>query len=329
MRPGDPKLKSMTPKIPREEIDAIWSIIGFLSCCASTRHLCPNNKSVKNVLLMLSHYECGTLSKIEDQLPPTRAQIDACSREVKWASILLRSKMFGDLPDLKSFVKHLLERAVLLESFDAVLDLSPAAPATKVNKAVTQLWNHSCISASDVAPLQADLLNLGSSFVASDTKNVCSLLPSTPLLQQCISLVASYAGLTMREEKKWIELRNVRSTLADGFEKKALKLESMSDGGNQKSMDPFAQMFYSIEAATESQIVKSPASSHLREAVCYLMFAGIVARRSVGLGEGQFPRLCKAFREKVSQNDMMMVVLGTDKVDHILSPSHADMESFL
>ena len=125
-------------------------------------------------------------------------------------------------------------------------------------------------------------------------------MPLTPVLQRCVSLVTSYAGLTMREEKKWIDFRNVRSQLADEFEKKALKLEAEAGTGDQKSMDPFAEMFHSIETATEIRMVESPASSRLREAICHLMFAGIVARRASAPGEGQFPRLCEAFREKVS-----------------------------
>lgn len=254
---------------------------------------------------MVFHHNCGTLPMVDNAAPPTKFQIDACSREIKWTHTLLRATMLGDLPALDNSLKHLLQRAVLLEPFDEVLTLIPAAPSTKVNKAVKQLWHYSSVTASGAVPdLQAGLISVDSIFLAESTNNVCSLMPSTCLLQRCVSLATTYASMTMAKLPRWKGFREILTKEgSEIFIRKALELEAKSEKrhgkGSKTNRDAFADMFDSIQAATEIQITESPASSHLREAACYFMIATLVARRNA-VGGGYFPHLNKGFREKVS-----------------------------
>jgi len=302
---GESRLRSFKEKIPREESEAIWSIIGFSSRCTTlTRSSAPDLKQPQNLLGRLLSNDCGTLSEADQQLPPPKLQVDTCSKEIKWICALLSSKLLGNLPSMDSFVKSIFKRSVALDAFDAILGLLPITPKVKVNKTVKQLWGYSCIVGSSAeleSDLQTGLVNLDSN---DSTHNVYCSMPSSVLLRRCVSLVATYAKMMMTKKTRWKKFRtSILDPLADGCVKQALEVEAKSESikalGREKK-DAFAEMFQSIETATEIQIVESPTSSHFREAACYLMLASVVARSHYNVpGEGNNFHLNKDFRESI------------------------------
>ena len=305
MQSDESRVRSFNHKIPREKIEAIWSIIGFSSCCSTLMaQSAPEFKQPQILLARLIFCDCGSLPNSEQQLPPCRLQVNTCANEIKWIQSLLSSRQLGDIPSMDSFFKQIIEKSVTLEAHNVVLSLLPSAPQAKVNKAVKQLWEYSCVtgvSAEIGSELQAHLMAVKSIFSTDETNNVYRLSPSSVLLQRCVSLAATYATMTMTKNTRWKSFRTMLLLLASGFVGKALEIES-NHGQNRRTNDDYTVMFQSIiESATEIQIEVSPASSHLREAACYLMLSGVVARsRYNASGEGNNFHLNKALRENVS-----------------------------
>ena len=308
MQSDESIIRSFNHKTPREKIEAIWSIIGFSSCCSTLiAQSAPDFKQPQMLLARLIFCDCGSLPNSEQQLPPCRLQVNTCSKEIKWIHSLLSSRLLGDLPSMDSFFKQVIEKSVTLEAYDVVLNLLPSAPQAEVNKAVKQLWEYSCVngvSAEIGSELQAHLMDVKSIFSADETNNVYRLSPSSVLLQRCVSLAATYATMTMMKNTRWKGFRTKLLLLASGFVGKALEIESnhgQSDLAKRRTDDDYTAMFQSIiESATEIQIEVSPASSHLREAACYLILSGVVGRsRYNAAGEGHNFHLNKALRENV------------------------------
>ena len=294
-------------KIPREEIESIWSIIGFASCCHNMSRTEADVQKLQNLVSVIVFYKCGTLAQTEQQLPPPPLQIDTCSKEIEWICTLLSSKLFGTLPKLDKFVKQVIEKSVALEAFDKILNMFPVPSSSKVNKAVKQLWGYSCIveSAAELeSDLQAGLFDLGSFFLATkNTNDVYCLSPSSVLLQRCVFFAYTYANIVMTKSVRRKEYLKQLQLLAAMFFKKAVEVESKSEEhktGANLDVDAFAAMFQSIEVATEVKIEETQTSSHFREASCYIMLAVVVARSQCKVGDGNNFHLNKAFRENVS-----------------------------
>lgn len=308
MQLDESRIRSFNHKIPREKIEAIWSIISFSSCCATlTSQSALNFTQPQLLLARLMFCDCGSLPNSDQQSPPSRLQVSTCRREIKWIDSLLSSRLLGDLPSMDSFLKQLIEKSVTLEAYDVVLSLLPSAPQAKVNTAVKQLWEYSCVdgpSAVIGSELQADLMDMNSIFLANETNNVYRLSPSSVLLQRCVSLAASYASMTMIKNTRWKSFRTTLQSLASGFVGKALEIENkvQSNAARIRTDDDYTAMFQSIiESATEIQIEVTPTSSHLREAACYLILSGVVARsRHNASGEGNNFHLNRTLRENVS-----------------------------
>ncbi len=332
MQSDEPRIRSFNHKIPREKIEAIWSIIGFSSCCSTLMaQSSPEFKQTPMLLARLIFCDCGSLPNSEQQLPPCRLQVNTCSKEIKWINSLLSSRLLGDLPSMDSFFKQIIEKSVTLESYDVVLSLLPSAPQAKVKKAVKQLWEYSCVNgvSSEIgSELQAHLMDVKSIFSADETSNVYRLSPSSVLLKNTLSLAATYATMTMMKNTRWKSFRTMLLSLASGFVGKALEIES-NHGQSRRTDDDYTAMFQSIiESATEIQIEVSPASSHLREAACYLILSGVVGRsRYIAAGEGNNFHLNKALRENVSLFCPIFTYLLTYSTSNY-SPC-ADMEILL
>jgi hypothetical protein len=299
------KIRSFDHKIPREKIDAIWSIIGFFSCCTSSMaQSAPDFKQPQMLLARLIFCDCGSLPNSNQQLPPPPLQVKTCSKEIKWVDALLSSRLLGDLPSMDSFVKQIIEKSVMLEAYDAVLSLLPSSPQAKVNRSVRQLWDYSCINGSSKgigSELQTDLMDVNSIFLANETNSVYRLSPSSVLLQKCVTMATSYASMTMIKSIRWKSFRTLLQSIASRFVDKALDIEVHSNAARIRSNDDYTAMFQSIIESATSQIEISQTSSHLREAACYLIFSGIVARsRYNSPGEGNNFHLNKVLRENVS-----------------------------
>ena len=109
----------------------------------------------------------------------------------------------------------------------------------------------------------------------------------------------------MVKNTRWKSFRTVLLSLASEFVKRALDVESKPEqrkSAKSQSNDDFSDVFQSIiESATENRIVEIPTSSHFREAACYLMLAGVVARSRYHIpGEGSSFHLNNSFRDNVS-----------------------------
>jgi len=315
--PQESRLGSLKRMIPREEIEAIWSIIGYTSCCSTVSTLsAPDFKQPQVLLARLVFYDCGSLpDSTNEHLPPSRMQLDTCAKEIKWIDSLLSTRLLGDLPAMDSFVKQVIDKSVMLEVFDVVLGLLPTASPARVNKTVKQLWEYSCLNGSLPelgSGLQADLMDVNDIFATNATNNIYSILPSSVLLQRCVSLAASYAIIVMKKNIRWKSYRNVLQSLASDFVSRAVEIESTQSHGNageRQSDDAYTTMLRSIiESAAEFNVEKSQTSPHLREAACYLIFAGVVARSRYNVsGDGNNFHLSKAMRENVSVVSFVMI----------------------
>lgn len=301
------RVGSFKRMIPREEIEVIWSIIGYMSCSSTIlTQYALDFKQPQVLLARLVFYDCGTLpDSTNEHLPPSRMQLDTCAKEIKWIDSLLSTRLLGDLPAMDSFVKQVIEKSVTLEAFDVVLSLVARA---RVNKTVKQLWEYSCLNSSLSelgSGLQANLMDANFSFATNATNSIYSILPSSVLLQKCVSLAASYASIAMKKNIRWKSYRNILQSLASNFVRRAVEIESTlrhGNAGERRSDDAYATMLRSIiESATEVYVETSQTSPHLREAACYLIFTGVVARSRCNVsGDGSNFHLTKAMRENVS-----------------------------
>ena len=303
----DSRVRLFKYRIPREEIECIWSIIGFCSGCSNSNQVAPDFKQPQQLLAGLIFYDCGTLPKTDQQLPPSKLQLDTCLDEIKWISVLLSARLLGDIPSMDSFLKQMIQKSVVLEAWDIVLNVHNKPPDAIVQKTVKKLWEYSCVTGASAdlqSNLQAGLVNVNSIFLVGNTSPVYSACPSTILLQRCLSLAATYASMIMIKNTRWKNFRIVLVSLASEFVKRALDIESKTaqkQSARRQSND-FSVMFHSIiESATDIQITDMPTSSFFREAACYLMLAGVVARSRFNTpGEGSNFHLNNAFRENVS-----------------------------
>ncbi|KAL7550960.1 hypothetical protein ACHAWF_014162, partial [Thalassiosira exigua] len=299
------RIRKFGRKIPRIEIEAIWSIMAFFSCSAITKTSTPDFPQPQKLLNFITKSECGTLAKTGGcPLPPSKLQVDTASREVRWICTLLSSKMLGNLPAVDDLVDQAVRRAVMLEAFDQILDPLLAPPTARISKVVKQLWRYSSNTGSSTklqSNLQTSIVDVDSIFAnAGPITDVCSLMPSSDLLQRCMSLVATYAEMAMTKKPKWRNFRGKLSSLLSNFEERATDQEKSANARADQRMDDFAAMFQSIEMATEVQLVNLRSNSHLREAACFLMLATVVARSQYDVpGDGDISHLNRAFREKI------------------------------
>lgn len=269
--------------IPRQDIDAAWSIMGFFSSCTPiSASLLPSAKHPYFMLKGIVLYsQCGTLPKSDSQSQPSKQHLETCSNEVERIHSLLSSKLLGETPSIDDFIKDILKRSITLEAHDEVLNQPSTISPSKTSKCVKQLWNYSCIAGTLVGSeteLQAGVMNLEAPFLDNAGNDACSLMPSTVLLQRCISITTTYSKFLLANKKvRWNGWSKKIEALCDEFLSEASKLDRRNSGKN-KPGDAFTAMFESIERATEAPTVESPASAHFREAACYLMLAGVVAR---------------------------------------------------
>jgi hypothetical protein len=299
------RLRSFDHKIPREKIDAIWSIISFSSCCASlTTQSAPDFKQPQMLLARLIFCDCGSLPNSDELLPPPPLQVKTCSKEIMRIDALLSSRLLGDLPSMDSFVKQIIEKSVMLEAYDVVLSLLPSSPQAKAKKSVQHLWDYSCFNGSSAgigSEPQTDLIDVNSVFLANETDQMYRISPSSVLLQKCVTLAVSYATMTMTKNIRWKSFRTSLQSIASSFVDKALEIELHNNATRLCTDDDYTAMFQAIIESATSQIEVSQTSSHLREAACYLIFSGVVARsRHNGPGEGNNFHLNKVLRETVS-----------------------------
>lgn len=298
MKTGESRLALMRVKIPRQEIEAAWSMIGFLSCSAPNSLSSEKHRGHLHRLLSKINYISRCSALHGSQLPPPKLQIDTCTKEMEWVYSLLSSKILAVESSTDEFIQEVIPRAVMLEEFDEVLNLlQTTLPAT--TKEVIKLWKYSCMTGSSLgveADIQPDIINLDT----DKSRNACSLMPSTALLQRCTSLAATYANMAMAKTNRWDCFRKILLKSVKDFEKEATGLEEKASG-TSNTTDAFTAMFQSIEKATEIATVESPVSAHKREAGCYLMIAVVIARSSYDIrGNDMMFRLNKSFRELVS-----------------------------
>lgn len=217
---------------------------------------------------------------------------------------------------MDTFLRQIVEKSVRLEAWDAVINGRSTPPDGIVQKTVKKLWEYSCVTgaSSDLeSELQAGLVNVDSPFVGDDTSPVYAVCPTSILLQRCVSLAATYASMIMVKNLRWKNFRTMLLSLASEFVNRASDVESKSEqkqSACRRSSD-FSAMFHSIiESNTDVQLSETPTSSHFREAACYLMLAGVVARsRFNSPGEGSNFHLNNSFRENVSMVFVMLNLL--------------------
>ena len=291
--------------MPRKEVEALWSIIGF----ATNGPISPSAKDFKHSQSLLSammYYNRGTLSKVNandaNQLPPSKDHLDRCSKEISWICNLISSKSFGTLPpnDMDKFVMNIIHKAVMLEASIVSLNTLPTVANGIVDDVVIKLWKS---SSCDVGFVDSDAIShpnvLDSIFVSSGPNEAWNLTPSTRLLQRCVTLIATYASMIISKKVRWKGFSKLLSSTVAGFEKKAEEFELKPEGSkNENSVsDAFARNFSEDTSTRNSEIV-SDGSAFFREIACYLLLGCVMARRNVTVS-GVGIALDKRLREQV------------------------------
>lgn len=76
-RLGDSWIRPFKYRIPREEIEAVWSILRLCSCCANSNQSASDFKQPQQLLAGLIFYDCGTL-------PTTDPSCNLILAQLRW-----------------------------------------------------------------------------------------------------------------------------------------------------------------------------------------------------------------------------------------------------
>eukprot|EP00986_Skeletonema_menzelii_P008266 scaffold3436_cov156-Skeletonema_menzelii.AAC.13 len=291
--------------LPRQEINAIWTTIGFFADASPI----PSKKKEKMLAvfvqgLLQSKYGVLSTNTKNTGIPANDIHLDRCLHEIKWVCHLLSKSMLGELSFPANFVPGIVKKAILLESTSVILHMRPTAPQQKVDRFVTQLWKSSCLGSSDEV---LGSLTFNSLLTQSRMDDAWCHAPSTNLAQACASLIEIYAVDASKRTTKayWNNFSREVDKLASSLAAKAKEADmtvstrpaSTQSNGVGAS---FAHLFPELESFSEKDSVSSPAGAFLRETACFSLLACVIAStRSAAFVPTPIIALNKCFREKV------------------------------
>ncbi len=294
--------------LPRKEIDALWSVLGFMA----NSNLSPTAKDFRQTIRLISsmmHYNRGTLPKITSQLPPSKKQLDICSKEINWIRILLDSECPHNHTNEETdkFVLNLVEKAVTLQSQDIHLKEKPEVKVGVIKQALVKLWKSS-MPATVVTNAFDHMINakycvnlLSALFMRNEQNEAWCLTPCSNLLQNCVALIATYEKKIISKKLRWKAFFNSLNQLVNKFYEQAKLLSSKeTEEGNLQS-DFGAAFASNFPASSLETSFDNTVRAFLSEAVCFLLLSSIAARKDSNVRANAINiGLDRAFIEKVS-----------------------------
>ena len=303
---GTNRLDLYEGKIPRREINALWTTIGFFTD-ASPLPSKKKEKRLASFVQKLLQSKCGVLpSSLKSTCEPAAGiHLDRCMHEFKWVCHLLSKSMLGELPFKADFVPGIVKRAILLESNSVTLQMRPTASQEKVDRVMRQLWRSSSLGSSD--QILVGLTYFDSFFTQNNIDDAWCFVPSTSLSQTCASMIELYAAASSRRTTKayWNNFAREVDKLASTLVAKAMEAD-MKGESRPKSPQTndvgtsFAHLFPELDVFSEKESVASPTGAYLRESACFSLLACIIAStQSDSFIPTTHIALNKRFREKV------------------------------
>jgi hypothetical protein len=300
----DRKSRLALKNIPRKEINALWTTIGFFT---DVSPLPSKEKEEKVARFVKSLFEtpCGVLPRNlkNTGIPASESHLDRCLHEMRWLCQLLSKPMLGNLRFEDSFVPGIVQRAVLLESNSVIIHMRPTAPQLKLDSLMRQLWVSSSLGSSD---LNLDgLLSFTSLFMQNKIDDTWCFVPSTSLMQTCARLLESYAINASGSATKahWNNYARKVDQLAATLVAKEVDKEENTEpksvevndvGASFAHFSPVLARFGEIDAAA------CPTGAYLREAACFSKLACVIAgSKSHAFIPTASVALNKRFREMV------------------------------
>jgi len=292
--------------IPRQEINALWTTIGFFADASPL----PNKEKEKRLakfVQKLLQSKCGVLPRTLKSagIPASEVHLERCLHEIKWTCHLLSNSMLGEVPFEADFVPGIVKRAILLESSNVSLHMRPTAPQEKMDRVMRQLWTSSSLGSSD--QVLVGLTYFDSFFTQNKIDDTWCFAPSTSLSQTCASLVECYAVVASGKTTKahWNIFSREVDKLATTLVANAKKADMEVKGGPKSSQTndigtSFAHLFPELEGFSEKEFVASPTGAYLRESACFSLLACVIAStQSDSFIPNANIALNKTFREKV------------------------------
>eukprot|EP00980_Cylindrotheca_fusiformis_P029617 scaffold23625_cov137-Cylindrotheca_fusiformis.AAC.2 len=148
-KPAEVRLQALGNVWPRLETEAIWSLLAFL---ARSKSIVANGRSNSRWQLMSKLFSCGVLAQDEveikstEKLPPSKAQLSACEKEIGFFATLLDRGSLDILPSSDSVLVRLIQRGLALQAdeYTSILQSSEqfhsAIAGRGAKKFVGRLW---------------------------------------------------------------------------------------------------------------------------------------------------------------------------------------------
>jgi hypothetical protein len=286
-RPESGTLRSLgfQKELPRCEVNAIWSLLAYLSC--STKPIL-DEKGVHRWQLISKLFTRSVLAgSPTEPLPPCESQLDICAGELKHLTSLLLSGALDCLPGRDSILVNLVRRSLLLQG-DAFLydeDSRMASyPSIKDEKAekrfMVKLWEKIGDETITVGVAQGRSAEFGralsSQKVAYSFMGQPLLLPSSWITRCCLALLSAWTQRVPVKKARLSRLANAVNSLTKSLIAECAQLDSepVSTAGSHVAPDSFQAAFssspYSSSTPVRSGLGSRRKALFLREAAAYL-----------------------------------------------------------
>jgi hypothetical protein len=298
-RPESGTLRSsgFQKEIPRCEVNAMWSLLAYLSC--STKPILEENGVHRWQLISKIFTRSVLAGSPTESLPPCESQLEICAGELKHLTSLLLSGALDCLPGRDSILVNLVRRSLLLQG-DAFLydeDSRMAAyPSIKDEKAekkfMVKLWEKIGDETITVGAAQGRSADFGRAL--SIQKVACSfmgqplVLPSSWITRCCLALLSAWTQRVPVKKARLSRLANAVHSLTKSLIEECAHLdaEPVSTASSHVGPDSFQAAFsssgpdsfqaafssspYSSSTPVRSGLGPRRKALFLREAAAYL-----------------------------------------------------------
>lgn len=214
------------------EVYTLWGLLAYLGQSKSL----PADQSNARWQVLSKLFSCGVLAgevregTATERLPPSRPQLLACEKEIRFFTNLLSTGKLDSLPSSDSVLVNLIRRSLILQGDEYLLNpesssnlYSMAGNPKSEKKFVTRLWKatHPLFFASSDL-VQADIVsdikfNDAKGGETLTIKNI--LAPSSNVLKRCLELLSAWIRCLpdkkARQNRLLKALNVLRKTLVD------------------------------------------------------------------------------------------------------------------
>lgn len=240
------RFNSFKKGLPRCEVEALWSLLAFFSCCTSTA---PSKQPHRWALVS----KVFTLSAVESRLElgsPCEAHLKAVDKELRLLATVFASGAVGSFPKSDKVVPKAVRSSILLQA-DDIRDNEDARMAhfpsvrhektAKIcSKAFRGLITNAVSSPVAVTQVKKDAVTLVTTFdeIRSTELGKWSLLPSTSISYSSICLLARWIERleTIGERQAKVLRLIAEQMLADS-------VSSTDNSNTTRELDPFEAAF--------------------------------------------------------------------------------------